>query len=492
MDFLTEIMEAKRRRLADAKAKVPSEELLARANHLRFRDLQTRFRDAFYGERINIIAEFKRRSPSKGDINIAADASMIARAYEKVGAAAISVLTEEDYFGGSLDDLHTIRKATSVPILRKDFIFDEYQVFESAVAGADALLLIAAALDEETLTKLLDTTEGYLWMDALVEVHTKEELDRALRCGARWIGVNNRDLRTFKVSTAKSFELARFVPPEIGLVSESGLDAETVGELRSVGYDAFLVGESLMRSEKPAMALHAFIVQASKPASRVQVKICGITNLEDAMAACEAGADMLGFNFWPQSPRFIEPEAAREIIFQKLKLRRGVRMIGVFVNETLERIRHVAEDTHLDGIQLHGDETLDFCRQLKATGPYTPYLFLIKAFAANAELNVEKLSDYPVDAFMVDASDPKLRGGTGRTANWTIAREAARQLPRLFLAGGLSPENVAEAISKVRPYAVDACSALEFAPGKKDHARMKEFVAAVRAVKLPDEVSASQ
>jgi indole-3-glycerol phosphate synthase/phosphoribosylanthranilate isomerase len=491
MDFLAEIMDAKRRRLADVKAKVPYEELLARANHLRFRDLQHRFRSAFYGEGIKIIAEFKRRSPSKGDINMAADASMIARAYEKAGAATISVLTEEDYFGGSLDDLHTIGKATSIPILRKDFIFDEYQVYESFVAGADALLLIAAALDDETLTKLLNTTEHYLWMDALVEVHTKEELDRALSCGARLIGVNNRDLRTFKVSTATSFELARLVPPEIGLVSESGLDAETVSELRTVGYDGFLVGEALMRSENPAKALHALIAQASRPASRVQIKICGITNLEDAMAACEAGADMLGFNFWPQSPRFIEPQAAREIIFNKLKLRRGVRMIGVFVNETLERIRHVAKDTHLNGIQLHGDETVEFCRQLKATGSYDPYLFVIKAFAANAELDVEKLSDYRTEAFMLDAYDPKLRGGTGRTADLTIAREAARKLPRLFLAGGLAPENVADAITAVRPYAVDACSSLELAPGKKDHARMKEFVAAVRAVRLADEVSVS-
>lgn len=490
MDFLSEIIAAKRRRLEVVKARVSLDEISTRANRRRSDDRQHRFRSAVLGyERINIIAEFKRRSPSKGDINIAADASMIARAYEMEGAAAISVLTEEDYFGGSLDDLQTIRQVISIPILRKDFIFDKYQVYEAAVAGADALLLIVAALDDETLTELLKITENELWMDALVEVHTKEELERALSCGARLIGVNNRDLRTFKVSTDTSFELGRLVPPEIGLVSESGLDAETVSELRTVGYNAFLVGEALMRSEKPAMALHALIVQASKPASRVQVKICGITNLADAMAACEAGADMLGFNFWPQSPRFIEPEAAREIIFQ-LKLRRGVRMIGVFVNETLARIREVVKDTHLDGLQLHGDETAEFCGQLKAIGTYDPYLFLIKAFAANAELNVEKLSDYPADAFMFDAHDPDRRGGTGRIADWALAREAVSRLPQVFLAGGLSAGNVAEAISTVRPYAVDACSALELSPGQKDHARMKEFVAAVRAVKLPDEVSA--
>jgi indole-3-glycerol phosphate synthase/phosphoribosylanthranilate isomerase/anthranilate synthase/indole-3-glycerol phosphate synthase/phosphoribosylanthranilate isomerase len=411
---------------------------------------------------------------------------MVARAYEMSGAAAISVLTEEDYFGGSLDDLYKVKQSTSIPILRKDFIFDEYQVYESYVAGADALLLIAAALDDETLTKLLDIAEHYLWMDALVEVHNKGELERALRCGANIIGVNNRDLRAFEVSTTTSFELARLVPPELRLISESGLDAETVSELREVGYDGFLVGESLMRSENPAKALHDLIVRASKPSARVQTKVCGITSLEDAVAACDAGADMLGFNFYPQSPRFIEPDAVWDIVFRKLKLRRGVRMIGVFVNETLERIKQVADRSYLDGIQLHGDETAEFCRQLKAS---MPHRFLIKAFAANEKLDVAQLAEHPADAILLDASDRDLRGGTGKTADWSVAREAVAKLPRVFLAGGLSPDNVASAIAAVRPYAVDACSRLETTPGRKDQTRVREFVAAVRAVKLPDEAT---
>lgn len=486
MDFLSEIIEAKRRRLAEAKATVPYNELRARANHLRrFSDSQHRFRAAFYGESVHIIAEFKRRSPSKGDINAGADPAMVARAYEKAGAAAISVLTEEDYFGGSLDDLHKIKQSTSIPTLRKDFIFDEYQVYESYIAGADALLLIAAALDDETLTKLLDTAEHDVWMDAVVEVHTKDELERALQCGAKIIGVNNRDLRTFQVSTKTSFDLARSVPPELYLISESGLDAESVSELRGIGYDGFLVGESLMRSEDPAIALHELMVRASKPSSRVQTKVCGITSLEDAMAACEAGADMLGFNFYPESPRFIEPQAVWEIVFHKLKLRRGVRMIGVFVNETIERILRVADECYLDGIQLHGDETIDFCRQLKAS----TYRFVIKAFAANRDLDLEQLREHPADAILLDASDANLRGGTGKTANWSVAQAAVAKLPNVILAGGLSPDNVASAIAAVRPYAVDACSRLETTPGKKDHARMREFVAAVRASKLPVEAS---
>src|SRR5207244_13492290 len=146
--------------------------------------------------KINIIAEFKRRSPSKGEIRSNADPTIIAKAYEAAGASAVSVLTEEDYFDGSLDDLRAVRQATLLPIVRKDFVFEEYQVYESAAAGADALLLIVAALNEKELGRLRKLAEDDLGMDAMVEVHTKEELGKALGAGARLIGVNNRDLHT--------------------------------------------------------------------------------------------------------------------------------------------------------------------------------------------------------------------------------------------------------------------------------------------------------
>src|ERR1700681_4547402 len=147
--------------------------------------------------KINIIAEFKRKSPSRGGIHPSADPLIIAKAYEASGAAAVSVLTEEDYFDGSLDDLRAVRQAISLPVLRKDFIFEEYQVYESAAAGADALLLIVAALDDETLAHLRRITEDELGMDALIEVHTKGEMDRAVASGAKIVGVNNRNLGTF-------------------------------------------------------------------------------------------------------------------------------------------------------------------------------------------------------------------------------------------------------------------------------------------------------
>jgi indole-3-glycerol phosphate synthase len=178
------------------------------------------------------------------------------RAYERGGAAAVSVLTEEDYFRGSLEDLREAKASARLPVLRKDFVFDEYQVFESAAAGADALLLIVAALDDETLARLLRLTEEELGMDALVEVHTADELSRALGAGARIVGVNNRDLRTFEVSLETSVELAGLAPAGTLLVSESGLrGAGDVERLRACGFRAFLVGETLMRAADPETAL---------------------------------------------------------------------------------------------------------------------------------------------------------------------------------------------------------------------------------------------
>jgi indole-3-glycerol phosphate synthase / phosphoribosylanthranilate isomerase len=489
MDFLSEILAVKRQRVAAAKAKAPLEILRESARQIRAGRSQRLGRALLDSSRPNIIAEFKRRSPSKGRINQQAQPGVVARMYESGGAAAISVLTEEDYFDGSLGDLHEIRMATSLPVLRKDFIFDEYQVYESARAGADALLLIVAALDDETLSRLRTIAEDELGMDALVEVHSKEELDRAVKCGARLIGVNNRNLRTFEVSTATSTILAAAAPNDAILISESGLTPDEVRRLRGLGYKGFLIGEALMRAADPIQAVRDFIGEPERLASRrVFTKICGITNLDDARAAIDAGADMLGFNFYRRSPRFVEPDLAREIIGAIVSSEKTVKVVGVFVNEPMTQVLRIATETKLDGIQLHGDESAGFCAELKS-GPLAQ--FVIKAIGSNQHIDIAQLAQYPVDAFMIDAYDPQLRGGTGRTADWNVAKEAAQRLPRVFLAGGLAPENVGDAIAAVRPYAVDACSALEVSPGKKDHARMKEFVAAVRASTLQTESETS-
>lgn len=253
MSFLSEIIERKRQRVEAAKRSVPRESFDIRVN-------SHTFRQALLRDGINVIAEFKRRSPSKGVIRADADLKQTVHAYQTGGAAAISILTEEDYFSGSLDDLRHVKKSVNLPVLRKDFIFDEYQVLESAARGADAVLLIVAVLDDNTLLRLRGLIEDEFGMDALIEVHTHEEMQRAIACGAHLIGVNNRNLHTFEVSLETSLSLAAEAPSGTALVSESGLNNSTdIARLRGAGYCGFLVGESLMRSENPEAALRALM-----------------------------------------------------------------------------------------------------------------------------------------------------------------------------------------------------------------------------------------
>lgn len=199
------------------------------------------------------------------------------------------------------------------------------------------------------------------------------------------------------------------------------------------------------------------------------VKICGITNFVDALAAAEADADMLGFNFYRGSPRYIEPEEARAIVD---KLPKTVISVGVFVNESLDDIQRIASTSGVSVLQLHGDESPDYCVALKRQN-------LLKVF--NTVGDLKRISDYDVQLIMVDAVAGSIRGGTGQLSDWSKARQAREIFPAMFLAGGLSPENVTAAIAAVDPFGVDACSSLELAPGKKDHGRVRAFVAAVRA-----------
>ena len=202
------------------------------------------------------------------------------------------------------------------------------------------------------------------------------------------------------------------------------------------------------------------------------IKICGITNLDDAHAAVAAGADALGFNFYQPSPRYITPESAREIINT---LPASVLSVGVFVNEpSPDAVRAIADRAGVKAVQLHGDESPDYCRALNS---------VIKNFSISTDFDVDQIRGYEVDAVMLDTKHNHLRGGTGRVFDWSIAQRVSQFVPKLFLAGGLAPENVSDAIALVHPYAVDTCSAVEDKPGIKNHERMRVFVSVVRSVK---------
>jgi indole-3-glycerol phosphate synthase len=253
-DLLETIVAATRCTLEAQKRVVPISDLAKRAGAAP--RSAVRFRDALSAaDRINVIAECKRRSPSKGVLRRDYEPASIARGYADAGAAAISVLTEPSFFDGSLDHLRAVRARVDVPLLRKDFVVDEYQLFEAREAGADAVLLIVAALADADL-RSLHARAVALDLDALVEVHNRDELARAIDAGARIVGVNNRNLRTLAVDVGTSEKLAPLMPRDVIAVAESGLKSrEEIDRLRAIGYAAFLIGERFMAAHDPGVAL---------------------------------------------------------------------------------------------------------------------------------------------------------------------------------------------------------------------------------------------
>jgi len=253
---LSRIIESRRAEVSRRKRIMPETVLRIAAGKA---DAPRDFAGALARDQVNVIAEIKKASPSAGVLRRDFDPAALARGFEGAGAAALSVLTEEENFQGALTHLRDARAAVELSVLRKDFIVDTWQVWEARAAKADSFLLIAAALEDAVLAALLALGRE-LGMEALVEVHTAEELERVLAAGARIIGVNNRNLHTLEVRVETSLELIEMIPQDCIAVSESGLrSAEDLRKLRAAGFDAFLIGESLMREADPGAALRRLI-----------------------------------------------------------------------------------------------------------------------------------------------------------------------------------------------------------------------------------------
>ncbi len=426
--------------------------------------------------RVNLIAEVKRASPSKGMLAPHLDPVETARIYEANGAAAISVLTEPHFFLGSPTYLTEIKNSVSVPVLRKDFIVDEYQVYEARAWGADAILLICAILDDTQLRHLLHVAHD-LRMRCLVEVHNTDEARRAVDAGAVIIGVNSRDLVTFQMNPSLIRDLRPLIPANRVVIAESGI--HTAADARRLArYDvqAMLVGESLVVSADIPAHMRALLSGANEG---VQVKICGLRTPEQINAAIEAGADLLGLVFHEASHRALTPDEARGIVeaSQLSQYARDGRptpeLVGLFVNKDAEYVNEVAQTVGLTMVQLHGTESPEFCRQM--TRP------VIKALHLHDQRDLEQIDRYrPVTWRLLLDTPSSTWGGTGQTHDWELARLAAQQAP-IFLAGGLTPENVADAIRQVHPRGVDVSSGVE-TNKQKDIAKIRAFIAQARAV----------
>ena len=412
----------------------------------------------------SFILEVKKRSPSRGPIRPDLDLPVLLHEYE-AHADAISVLTDKVFFGGSRTDLTSAAELTTRPLLRKDFIIDPYQVAEARLHGADAVLLIVAALDDGQLAELAACARGY-GLDVLVEVHDRPELDRALSAGADLIGINNRNLKDLTVDLATTEKLSPFVPGDIPVVCESGVSSRLdVRRLAPVA-DAFLVGSAILAA--PDLGARV------RELAYGRVKVCGITRKEDAVAALEKGATWFGLVFHGDSPRCVTPSKAAYICG-------GLegKAVGVFVDTPPNDMVAVAKKCRLAGVQLHGDSSDSTIIRLKSQLPGT---FVTRVVRVCNE--AVTLPDTAADYILLDTFDPSMAGGTGRPFAPKLAAELASSIPetfrdRVWLAGGLNPDNAGSAAA-LGPYALDLSSGVEASPGIKDHDRLERLFAALR------------
>ena len=383
-----------------------------------------RFRDALAAQGFGAIAEFKRRSPSAGDLRPGGDVAEVARGYAAGGARAMSVLVDER-FAGSWDDLRAARAATDLPLLAKGFFSTPDHLREARDAGADAALLILRDLDDALTVELMRAADE-LGLDTLVEAHDAAELDRAVALDAAVVGVNARDLGTFTVDRHAQLDLVARAPRDRVVIAESAIETRAQAAAAELtGADAVLVGSTLMRAADPGAKLRELV-------QRPLVKVCGLTRQEDVDVAVDAGADLVGFILAAESPRRTDA---------LLDAPETVLRVAVFVGEQ--------DDTEADLVQLYARENGHRARD---------------AVLLRRNEQVGSVIDLPWEQ-----EDP---------SHLERARAAEG---RVMLAGGLGPDNVREAVAAVRPWAVDSARSTESSPGIKDHDAVRRWVEAARA-----------
>ena len=473
--ILDTIVEATKIRVAQEK-QVESPEAVKAAALALPSDTGFPFEAALRQQDFNFISEVKKASPSKGIIAEHFPYLDIAKEYEVAGAAAISVLTEPDFFKGDKKYLQEIASTVKIPVLRKDFIIDEYQIYQAKVWGASAILLICACLDVPTLTKFRELADS-LGLSSLVEAHDEKEVQMAIDCGARIIGVNNRNLKDFTVDVQNSVRLRNLVQDDVIFVSESGLETpEDIQVLRDNNIGVALMGETFMRSPNKVEKL-AYLYGTTYYTPKV--KMCGISKVETIPAVVEAKPDYMGLVFAP-SKRQVTVEQA-EILVEELHKQcinhydtKVVKTVGVFVNETLDNLVRIADTANLDAVQLHGDEDEAFIQSLKERTNVEVW----KAIQIRTAADTEKWIDSSVDMLLFDAYHKDERGGTGEVFDWSSLDAFERPF---MLAGGIDSTNVARAIRTVRPYGIDISSGIE-TNGVKDDKKITAFTKIVKSI----------
>lgn len=496
-NILEHIAAATRERVHAERRDVPYEELLREAERVAAEVRVAQggtftfpFERALRAPGMSFICEVKRASPSKGLIAADFDPVAIARDYEQAGAAAISCLTEPTWFMGSDAYLRDIAQAIAIPVLKKDFVVDTYQVLQARVAGAAAVLLIVSLLTDDELVACIELAHR-LGLSALVEAYEPDEVPRALAAGARVVGVNNRDLRTFAVDFGRSIDLRPLVGEERVFVSESGVETRAdVARLEAAGVDAVLIGETLMRAADKRAMLDELRGRRARAGAEggVYVKLCGMSRPEDIEALVAAAPDACGFVVdVPTSRRSVDEGRLTALcrLLGQLERERGsghIARVGVFVDKPASEVARIARAAGLDAVQLHGREDAAYLGELRralevgyeAAGGER--ITIIQAFRVRTPADIEAARASTADLVLLDNGQ-----STGETFDWSLVADVGRPF---LLAGGITPGNVAQAIAAVRPWGVDMSSGIE-TDGVKDPAKMCAAVRAARATETP-------
>lgn len=463
-----------------------------------------------------VILEVKRASPSKGDIAPNLDAAQTALAYQKAGAAATSVLTESNWFKGSLEDLKKVAAAVDIAVLRKDFLIYPDEIDVAYKCGADAVLLIARILEKEVFAKMLERTAAF-GMTAFVELRLADDLQKLVEAkklaGANVptivCGVNARDLKDFSIDLLSPSGFLEEIKAAMGrgcnVVFESGIrSAQAASFAGSLGFAGLLLGEAAARDTSAAASfVQAFVSGTETPnalawkkiaakiancrkAKKPLVKICGLTNKEDAMAAADFGADLLGFVFCEASPRNASESVVREVRAALQDLSQAKKaapfLVGVIIDTTSQQAKTalaLAKEGVLDFVQLHGERAAQEFFADKEN------LALAHYCAANLDGDsgldkIQGLLNLGEPRVLIDAKVGDMVGGTGTQVAEGLVFEAKKKSP-LWLAGGLSADSVRDVMEKYSPELIDASSLLEAAPGKKDLEKLKAFFAELGA-----------
>ena len=469
-NILEKIIAVKRQEVSIAKQERPIEKLMQGT----YFDTPCRsLASSLRGSKTGIIAEFKRKSPSLGWIHADAVPEEVTSAYSDGGASGISILTDESFFGGHLTYIERCRMGVKCPILRKDFIIDEYQLYEAKSVGADAVLLIAAALTKKEAYALARKAHE-LGLETLMEVHAEDELDK-LNEFVDMVGVNSRNLKTFKTDVQVAVRLSELLPKEMVKVAESGIhNVETIERLRRCGFEGFLMGECFMSQSDPGKALSNVVSELEqRGCSPLKVKVCGMRDAENIKAIASLRPEYMGFIFYEKSPRYVGnlfPKTIQSLPYH-------INKVGVFVNAPVTDVVEASRKYGLNVVQLHGQESVEQVRELRSQG-----LKVIKAISVKDEDSVSAAQAYEgeVDFLLFDTATKDV-GGSGRHFDWNVLKMYRGKTP-YFLSGGIGHEDLSaiEGITDCRCAGIDINSRFEKSPGLKNEETVSKFIEAIR------------